>query len=270
MSRHQVSRRQFLALPLAVLLAPVGWAGRGWAATTAEGRKGTFAADVGILHGLLTFRLVGVLTEEIDRAAGRYHVSITGEGDGIANRIESQGLLRDGRWAPLEGHSWFSVKGRESRSDLQYDWVRRTAEYHFRGETFFLRRLRVADDVVPVPEGVHVDDAISAILNYADGVWPAQADGAHETQVVRRKRPDNEGADDVQRLYRAELAPLTLKVDADPRSGKPTATFDLTHFSSWAKKNEPARVTFGPDRRPELMSMALILGSSVKIELRAP
>lgn len=270
MSRHPVSRRQFLALPLAVLLAPIGWAGRGWAGATSEARNGTYTADVGILHNLLTFRLVGVLTEEIDRAAGGYHVSIAGEGDGIANRIESRGLLRDGRWAPLEGHSWFSVKGRESRSELQYDWVRRTVAYHFRGETFFMRRLRVADDVVPVPEGVHVDDAISAILNYADGVWPLQADGAHETHVVRRKRPDNEGADDVQRLYRAELAPLTLKVQADPGSGKPTATFDLTHFSSWAKKNEPARVTFSRDRRPELMSMALILGSSVKIELRAP
>src|SRR5438093_1592106 len=52
-------------------------------------------------------------------------------------------------------------------------------------------------------------------------------------------------------------------------SGKPTARFDLTYFSSWAKKGEPAHVTFGRDRRPELMSMPLILGSSVKVELRA-
>ncbi len=275
MSRHlvtprQVTRRQFLALPLAFLLPPVGGLGRGWAATTSEARKGTYTADVGILYGLLTFHLDGVLTEAIDRAGGRYDVSIAGEGDGIANRIESRGLLQDGRWAPLEGNSWFSVKGRESRSELRYDWVRRTVEYHFRGETFFMRRLRVADDVVPVPEGVHVDDSISAILNYADGVWPPQADGGHETHVVRRKRPDNEGADDAQRFYRAELVPFTLKVDADAGSGKPTALFDLTHFSSWAKKGEPARVTFGTDRRPELLSMSLILGSSAKIELRAP
>src|SRR6266705_1825850 len=166
MSRHlvaprPVTRRQFLALPLALVRPPVGWLGRGWAATTSEARKGTYTADVGILYGLLTFHLDGVLAEAIDRAGGRYDVSITGEGDGIANRIESRGLLQDGRWAPLEG-------------------------------------------------------------------------------------------------------------DAYAGSGKPTALFDLTHFSSWAKKGEPARVTFGTDRRPELLLMSLILGSSAKIELRAP
>ena len=209
-----------------------------------------------------------MLTEATDREAGRYHVTIAGEGDGIANQIESSGLLRDGRWVPLEGHSSFSVKGRQSRSELRYDWTRRTVEYHFRGETFFLRRLRVADDVVSVPEGVHVDDSVSASLNYADGVWPARADGSYETHIVRRKRADDEGMDDVQQLYRAELVPFTLKVDADPVSGKPVALFDLTRFSSWAKNGEPARVTFGPDRRPTLVSLPLVLGSSVKIELR--
>jgi hypothetical protein len=268
MSRHPISRRRFLALPLAFLWAPGGaWPARGWAATS-EGRQGTYTADVGILYRLLTFRMEGVLTEATDRAAGTYRVTIAGEGDGIANRIESSGLLRDGRWAPIEGHSWFSVKGRESRSAFRYDWVRRTVEYHFRGETFFLRRLRLADDLVPVPEGVHVDDSLSATLNYADNRWPARADGGYETYIVRRKRADDEGPDDTQRLYRAELVPFTLKVNADPLSGKPTALFDLTHFSSWARKGEPARVTFGPDRRPELMIMSLILGSSVKVELR--
>ena len=106
-------------------------------------------------------------------------------------------------------------------------------------------------------------------LNYADGVWPALADGSYETHVVRRKRAEDEGPDDVQRVYRAELVPFSLKVDADPVSGKPMARFDLTHFSSWAKKGQPAHVTFGRDRRPELLSMPLILGSSVKVELRA-
>src|SRR5213594_3207751 len=245
MSRRLISRRHFLGLPLTFLLAPhVAWPARGWAATTSEERTRTYTADVGILYGLLSFRLDGALSEAIDRAAGHYQV-------------------------PLEGRSWFSVKGRESRSEVRYDWVRRTVEYHFRGETFFLRRLRIGDDLVQVPEGVHVDDSISATLNYADGVWPARVDGSYETHLVRRKRMDNEGPDDVQRLYRAELVPFALKVDADPVSGKPTALCDLTGFSSWAKKGEPARVTFGRDRRPELMSMSLILGTSVKIELRS-
>jgi len=244
------------------------WAARGWA-TASEERRRTYTAEVGILYGLLTFRLDGALSEAIDRVAGHYRVTVVGEGDGIANRLESRGFLQDGRWAPLEGRSWFSVKGRESRTELRYDWTRRTVEYRFRGETFFLRRSRVAEDLVRVPEGLHVDDSISATLNYADGVWPARADGSYETHVVRRKRAEDEGPDDVQQVYRAELAPFALKVDPDPVSGKPTARFDLTYFSSWAKKGEPAHVTFGRDRRPELMSMPLILGSSVKVELRA-
>jgi len=269
MSRHLISRRRFFGLPLAVLLAPVGaWAARGWA-TASEERKRTYTAEVGILYGLLTFHLDGALSEAIDRVAGHYRVTVVGEGDGIANRLESRGFLQDGRWAPLQGRSWFSVKGRESRTELRYDWTRRTVEYRFRGETFFLRRSRVAEDLVRVPEGLHVDDSISATLNYADGVWPARADGSYETHVVRRKRAEDEGPDDVQQMYRAELAPFALKVDPDPVSGKPTARFDLTYFSSWAKKGEPAHVTFGRDRRPELMSMPLILGSSVKVELRA-
>src|SRR5437667_10732456 len=152
MSRRLISRRHFLGFPLTFLLAPhVAWPARGWAATTSEELKRTYTADVGILYGLLSFRLDGALSEAIDRAAGHYQVTIAGEGDGIANRIESRGLLRDGRWVPLEGRSWFSVKGRESRSEVRYDWVRRTVEYHFRGETFFLRRLRIADDLVQVP-----------------------------------------------------------------------------------------------------------------------
>jgi hypothetical protein len=111
------------------------------------------------------------LTETIDRPGGRYDVAIAGEGDGIANRIESAGILRQGRWAPLRTRSFFSVKGRESRSDITYDYARRTVEYHFRGETFFLRRLRLADDTVPIPEGLLVDDSLSATLNYADRLW---------------------------------------------------------------------------------------------------
>src|SRR5205809_7677136 len=96
MSRHLISRRRFLSLPLAVFLAQVRRRpAQGWAATSPP-RKGAYTADVGILYGLLTFRLEGVLTEATDREAGRYHVTIAGEGDGSANQIESSGLLRDG------------------------------------------------------------------------------------------------------------------------------------------------------------------------------
>ncbi len=270
MSRQALSRRRFLALPLALLLAPLTlpW-GRARAGT--EARRATYAVDVGILYGMLSFHLNGTLTETVDRAAGRYDVTIAGEGDGIANRIQSSGVLRDGRWTPREAHSFFSVKGRESRSDITFDWTRSRIEYRYRGETFFLRRLRVANDVVDVSEGLHVDDLVSATLNYAEGRWPARPDGTFQTHVVRRKKADDEGPDDVQRgAYRAELVPFVLQVTPDPASGKPTALFDLSRFTSWAKRDELARITFNQDRRPELMTLGMVLGTTVKVELHSP
>jgi hypothetical protein len=268
MSRKPLSRRQFLAVPVALLLAPASrlW-NRAWAEP--ESRRAAYTVDVGILYGMLSYHLDGTLVEAVDRAAGRYEVRIVGEGDGIANRLESSGVLLDGQWTPRESHSFFSVKGRESRSDITYDWARRTIEYHFRGETFFLRKLRVADDVVAIPEGLHVDDSLSATLNYADDRWPPGADGSYQTQVIRRKKPEDEGPDDAQASYRAELVPLALRVSADPASGKPTALFDLTRFSSWARRDQPGRITFGRDKRPELMTLGMVLGTKVKIELKS-
>ena len=38
----------------------------------------------------------------------------------------------------------------------------------------------------------------------------------------------------------------------------------------WAKRNGPARITFGRDKRPELLALAMILGTTVKIEIRYP
>jgi hypothetical protein len=195
-------------------------------------------------------------------------VTIRGEGGGIANRIECHGVLREGRWHPTSSTSWFQVVGREARTELTYDWSARKAEYHYRGETFLLRRLRVADDVLSLPPGP-VDDAISAILNYADGRWAPEADGSLRTRVVRRRRRANEGPDDVEQSYRAELLPVELKVGSDPESKKPTALFDMRGFSSWAREDRPARIVFGADRRPELIASSLILGTTVTIHLKA-
>src|SRR5438034_6908213 len=80
MSRRLISRRHFLGLPLTFLLAPhVAWPARGWAATTSEERERTYTADVGILYGLLSFRLDGALSEAIDRAAGHRSEEHTSE-----------------------------------------------------------------------------------------------------------------------------------------------------------------------------------------------
>ena len=261
MSIEPVNRRDFLTLAFALLLAPIRLAAEPVA------RQGTFAADVGILYQMLTFQLKGDVQERIDRAAGRYDVQITGQGTGIANRIESSGALRDGRWVPLRGASWFQVRGRDSRTQISYDYDRRLVEYHARGETFFLRRLRVVDDVVTLPPGIAVDDAISALLNYREGLWTPRHDGRLHTHVVRRRRAENEGPDDVAQSYRAEVIPLELKIEPDPQTRQPAALLDLSRFSSWAREDRPARIVFDGDRRPALITGSMILGTSVTIRL---
>lgn len=261
MAMDPINRRDLLTLVLAVLLAP--------ARLVAEpiARRSAFAADVGILYQMLMFQLKGDVQETVDRAAGRYEVRVSGQGDGIANRIESSGVLREGRWSPLRSASWFEVRGRESRVQVTYDYQRRLVEYHARGETFLMRRLRVVDDVVALPVGANIDDAISASLNFRDGSWTPRADGRLQTHVVRRRRSANEGPDDVAQTYRAELVPLELKIEPEPETRKPSALLDLSRFSSWARENRPARIVFDDERRPTLITGAMILGTSLTIRL---
>jgi hypothetical protein len=258
-----LSRRDFLTLALGVLVP------RPLAAAPVEVRRGTYEADVGILYDVLSFRLAGTIEERIDREAGRYEVRVRGQGTGIQNAVDSVGILKDGRWAPARTTSYFVVYGRESQVQAIYDHAAGTIDYRSRSETFFLRRLRVAEDVVPIPRGTHVDDAASATLNYADGLWMPGAEGTLRTHVVRRRRARNEASDEVERLYRAELVPFDLRVARDAESGHPTALFDISRFSAWARDDRPARIVFGPDRRPLQISATLILGPSVLIRLAA-
>jgi len=255
-------RREFLAVALGLALAPA----RALQAA-AEDRRGTFAADVGLLYGALGFHATGTIEETIDRAAARYAVAIRGEGSGVSHTMDSSGILREGRWAPLRTSSLFVVYGRESRLDIAFDYERRMVEYHSRSETFFLRRRRIADDVLAMPEGLRLDDVITAALNYADGQWPPEPDGTLVTHVVRRERPAGEGVDDVARRYRAELVPFVLKVTTEPDTGRATALFDLTRFSSWAIVDRPARIVFGPSRRPEAITSSLMLGTSFQVRI---
>jgi hypothetical protein len=255
------NRRNFLTLALAFLLAPPRLGAE------AVVRRGRFAAEVGILYSMLSFRLEGGVEESIDRGRGRYEVRVSGQGDGIANRVESSGVLREGRWMPLRGASWFQVRGRESRTQVTYDYDRRVVEYHARGETFFLRKLRIVDDVLPLPDGMVVDDALSASLNYRDRYWTPQPDGRLRTHIVRRKRSDTEGPDDVARSYRAELLPLELRIQPEPDTRRPSALLDLSGFSSWARRDRPARIVFDEERRPALITGSMALGTSLTIRL---
>jgi hypothetical protein len=257
-----VRRREFLAVALAVWFAQMARESV-WAAPAQ--RQVPYMVDVGLLYNALGLRLSGSATETIDPDAGRYSVAMSGEGAGLASRLESRGVLRAGRWAPSETTSWFDVRGREARSTVRYDYDRRTVEIHARSETFFLRRQRVLDDLVALPDGSTVDDVVSALLNYAEGRWSPGVDGTLRTLVVRRRRSEHEGPDDVQRSYRAELTPLVLSMGSDPGTGQTMATFDLAPFSSWARQGSPAVVAFRGDRRPERITCSMILGTSLAI-----
>jgi hypothetical protein len=262
MSIEDIGRRDFLSLTLTLLLAPA----RLLAADPAV-RRNTYAVDIGILYSMLSFHLEGSYDEQVDRRAGRYEVRGAGQGSGIANRIESSGVLRNGRWTPVYGAHWFQLHGRESRTQVTYDHERRRIEYHARGETFFLRRIRAVDDTLTIPDGLHVDDAISATLNYRDRRWTPDAQGRLRTYVVRRRRGENEGPDDVVRTYRGEVVPLDLTVTADPESRQPAALVDFSRFTSWARQSRPARVVFDEERRPTLITGTMILGSTLSIRL---
>lgn len=267
MSSIPFHRRQFLTLVGAGSIATALFRVPGVSSQT-HSRRAAYTAEVRILWDAISLRLQGTLDEVIDRAAGRYEVRAVGEGDGIANRLESVGRLRAGRWTPDRATSWFNVRGRESRGEITYDWTARKIDYRFRGETFFLRRLRVVEDTLNVPSGQHVDDVISAILNYVDDQWKPAPDGALRTQVVRRRKRESEGPDDIEAQQRAEIVPFEMRPGRDAETGKPGASFDMTRFSSWARASKPARIVFGAGRRPELIASSLILGTTVTIRLR--
>jgi len=255
-----IGRRAWLGALLAWALAPAHRT-----AAEVETRRATYAVRAALLYGLLQFEVNGVIDEAIDRQAGRYEVRMTGKGAEMTSELESKGMLLDGRWAPLRFHDHFVVYGREATLEIAYDHARRAAAYHGRSETFLLRRVRTTDDVVALPPGSHVDDVISAALNYADHRWPPEPDGTLVTHVVRRRRKPGEGADDLERGYRGEVVPFALNVAPDPESGRPAAFFDLTRFTSWGRESEPARIVFGPARRPETIAASLILGTSCSI-----
>ena len=263
MSMPLIGRRQFLTLPFAVLLAPLTTL-----AAEPLRRRGQYSADVGVLYNALTFHSEGTIDEFIDREAGEYSVVIAGGGTSISTRVESRGRLGEKRWMPVHSRSSFSVRGRPSQTEISYDYAQRSIVYRARAETFFLRRLRIVEDVVPIPNGLHVDDVVSATLNYADGFW-SPSDGLLRTFVVRRRHAPNEGPDDVSSTYRAEITPLEAKVTGNAPNGKSSALFDLSPFSSWMRPSRPAEITFGADRRPELITSWMILGSSVTIRLGA-
>lgn len=129
----------------------------------------------------------------------------------------------------------------------------------------------MVDDTLSAPEWMHVDDTMSAALNFADDPWSAQANGVHRTFVVRRRRADHERPDDAASSYKAETVSFDLSIIPNSSSAATTSTglFDLSRFSLWAKLSGAARIVSSEKRRPYVVETSLILGTSVAIRVSA-
>lgn len=261
---HLLSRRQLLAaLPFGLLF------GRGRAHALEEGRSGfAYQLDLSILFNFLTLSLSGTAVQEIDRRAGKYRMTLEGQGTGISTRTEATGIIRDGRFMPVETKAVHHLRNRQNTSTTSYDYARQRAEIHAVTHTLLMGRRRQVDDVLAIPPGRHVDDLISAELNFADNTLDRDPDGTYYTWVVRRARADNEGLDDVSPDgYRAELVPLRFRPSPDPATGGLTALIDITRFSSWARVDQPARVTFARDRQLASVQSLLMYGTTLKVRV---
>ena len=165
---------------------------------------------------------------------------MNGEGDSISLHTDANGIIKQGRFMPVEMRSHSTIRGRESRLDMVYDHDRGTVEYHSVMHTFFLGRRRQVDDTLKLPSDRRVDDLLSAELNFAANVLEQDPDGTYRTFIVRRARPEDEGPDDVSASgYHAELIPLRFQAVPEGASGRLRALIDITSFSSWARRNQP-------------------------------
>jgi hypothetical protein len=261
-----MTRRQLLAaIPAALLVT------RGRAQGLEAGRSVlAYQLDLSVLFNFLTLSMKGTVTQEIDRKTGRYRVTMDGTGIGISTGTEATGLIEGGRFRPLESRSFHVIRGRQNTSVTTYDYARHRAELHAVAYTLLLNRRRQIDDGIMLPPDRPVDDLVSAALNFAGGTLDREADGTYYTSVVRRKRADNEGTDDVSpEGYRAELVPLRFRPSPDGPDGRLSALIDITRFSSWARSDQPARVVFAPDRLLESVQSSLILGTTLSVRVSA-
>jgi len=262
-----LSRREFLTLSLVGLLSP--WVGllSPWEVRAGAPARVTvpYTVEAGVLFQWIKYRMDGLLEERIDRTAGTYRLAASGAGEGIAQRIESSGVIRDGRFWPMATRSFFLIRGRESRVTIDYDYDRLRADYHHVSHTFFLGRRRAGDDILALPSGLRIDDVATMYLNYLEEKMES-SEGSFLTHIIRRARAESEGVDEVQPGgYRAQIVPLNFRVESDPATGPRAALLDLARFSSWATSKRPARIVFGPDRRLNSIEAHLIFGTKFQV-----
>ena len=267
MSERALSRRAVL-LGLGSLALSVALPLRGVAAATLAARSFDYRVDISMLYALLRYSVGGSMVEEIDTAAGRYRVLITGSGTGVTTRIHAQGLIDNGRFRPLALNSAHSFLGRPSTLSITYDYARGLVDYHALGHTLISGRRRQVDDVVVLPADQPVDDAVSAGFNFAAGRLAQDPDGAYRMNVLRRSRPPGEGPDDVTPgVYRVQVVPVHFRVERDRATGKLIGQLDMSGWSSWSRADQPARLVFTPERRLESIESRLIWGSAVRMRL---
>lgn len=259
----RLPRRRFLTLSLLALGLP-----RSAPANVKGLVSRPYEVDVSVLFNLLTFAIKGTISEEIDPTAGRYRFTLTGQGTGVSTQTTGVGVIQDGRFKPTELMSVHTVRGRENRTSLTYDYQRGLVEYHSVSYTLLLGRRRQVDDVLRLPEGQPVDDLASAYLNFAANKLEGDGAGSYRALVVRRAWKDNEGPDDVSPSgYRAMLAPVRFQVAPDPATGGLQGQLDMTSLSSWARPSQPARVSFDAARHLESFQTSLILGTTITVQL---
>ena len=259
----QLSRR-------ALLFGLSAWALGSWMPVhraAASVRSSDYRVDISMLWGVIRYSVIGNMVEEIDAAEGRYRVLITGTGTGVSSRIEARGLIEPaGRHRPLEMNNAHSVAGRESWLSITYDYARGLVDYRAVGHTLLLGRRRQVDDLVRLPAGLAVDDAVSAGLNFAAGHLERDATWTYHMSILRRTRPPGEGTDDVSPGgYRVEVVPVRLRVEPDERTGRLAARMDMSGWSSWARPDQPAQLVFTPEHRLESLEARLQFGSTIRM-----
>jgi hypothetical protein len=228
--------------------------------------QGAYKVDVGVLYGLLSLSLSGTVVQEIDLPAKRYRVTLEGKGAGAVHRTESVGILRDGRFLPLESRLSQTIRGRESTVSITYDYANGVVHYHSVSHTLLLGRRRQVDDTLRLPPGQPVDDLPSAYLNFAANKLESDGAGGYRALIVRRAWKENEGPDDVSASsYRAMIAPVRFHVASDAATGGLRGHLDMTSLSSWARPNQPARLTFDAARHLESFQTSLILGTTITV-----
>ena len=257
-----MSRREFL--PLLLVLADVRPAG----ADDLSRSRDTYTVDAGILYGVLSLTLTGTVAREVDPATQRWRVTIDGKGVGVVHRAESVGFVREGRCYPTASRLEQTIRGRDSTVSVGYDYARGLVEYHSVSHTLLLGRRRQVDDTLRLPSGQPVDDLASAYLNFGANKLESDGQGGYRTLIVRRAWKENEGPDDTSPGgYRAMLAPMRFQVTPDPATGGLHGHLDMTSLSSWARANEPARVSFDAQRHLRSFETSLRLGTTVSLRL---